>query len=241
MVANYSLRDIKVLYAVYLGYTPPSFWAYVKESVVKGALGWIPGIVGVFARNFGYRFLFKKIEGLAVILQGVDFRGCPSIFLEDRVKLRKGVSIRSFYCHNTIHLGRNSSVHEYTIIKSKGGDIFIGENTFISSFVNISAVGNVYIGKNVMLANGCRIETGTHGFGNLNHPIKEQKVESHGINIGDDCWLGAGVKVMDNVTVGQGSVLGAGSVVTRDVPPYSIAVGVPARLIKKRDGEFLEK
>ena len=228
--------DMKELYAVYLGYRPASFWAYLKESIIKGLLGWVPGILGVIVRNLGYRFVLKKVGRFAMILKGVDLRGCPSISLDDRVKLRKNISIRSCYSRNHIHFGRNSSVHEYTIIKSKGGDIYIGENTFISSFVNISAVGNIHIGKNVMLANGCRIETGTHGFGNLDHPIKEQPVESRGINIGDDCWLGAGVKVMDNVTVGQGSIVGAGSVVTRDVPPYSIVAGVPARLIKKRMG-----
>lgn len=226
--------DMKELYAVYLGYRPASFWAYLKESIIEGFLGWVPGIIGVLVRNLGYRFVLKKMGRFSMILKGVDLRGCSSISLDEKVKLRKYMSIRVFYSHNTIKLGRNSSVHEYSIIKSKGGDVFIGENTFISSFVNISAVGNIYIGKNVMLANGCRIETGTHGFGNFDHPIKEQLAESRGINIEDDCWLGAGVKVVDNVTIGQGSVIGAGSVVTKNLPPYSIAAGVPARLIKKR-------
>ena len=225
---------MKELYAVYLGYRPASFWAYLKESVIKGILGWVPGILGVFARNLGYRFVLKKVGRFAMILKGVDLRGCPSISLDERAKLRKNVSIRVFYSPNHIHLGYNTSVHEYAIIKSKGGDVFVDRNSFISSFVNISAVGNVHIGKNVMLANGCRLETGTHGLFDLDVPMKEQSTDSHGIFIGDDCWLGAGVKVVDNVRIGQGSVIGAGSVVTKDIPPFSIAAGVPARLLRKR-------
>jgi len=172
-----------------------------------------------------------------MILKGVDLRGCPSISLEDRVKLRKGVSIRSFNRHNHIHLAYNASVHEYAIIKSKGGDVFVDQNSFISSFVNISAAANVHIGKNVMLANGCRLETGTHGFADPDLPMKEQKGESQGISIGDDCWLGAGVTVVDKVRIGHGSVIGAGSVVTRDIPPFSIAAGAPAHVLRKRIGQ----
>jgi acetyltransferase-like isoleucine patch superfamily enzyme len=59
--------------------------------------------------------------------------------------------------------------------------------------------------------------------------------------IEDDCWLGDGVKVLDGVTIGRGSVIGAGAVVTKDIPPFSVAVGVPARVIKTRDGKELVK
>jgi acetyltransferase-like isoleucine patch superfamily enzyme len=59
--------------------------------------------------------------------------------------------------------------------------------------------------------------------------------------IEDDCWLGDGVKVLDGVTIGRGSVIGAGAVVTKDIPPFSVAVGVPARVIKSRDGKELVK
>lgn len=225
---------MKELYAVYLGYRPASFWAYFKESVIKGLLGWVPAIFGVFVRNLGYRFILKKVGRFAMILKGVDLRGCPSISLDEKVKLRKNVSIRVFYSHNRIHFGYNTSVHEYAIIKSKGGDVFVDRNSFISSFVNISAKGDVHIGKNVMLANGCRLETGTHGLLDLDVPMKEQSTESSGIFIGDDCWLGAGVKVVDNVKIGHGSVIGAGSVVTKDIPPFSIAAGAPAHVLRKR-------
>ena len=64
--------------------------------------------------------------------------------------------------------------------------------------------------------------------------IREQGLTTKGIEIGDDCWLGYGVKVLDGVTIGQGSIVGAGAVVTKNLPPYSIAVGVPAKVIGSR-------
>lgn len=72
-------------------------------------------------------------------------------------------------------------------------------------------------------------------------PIREQGVTREGIIIEDDCWLGSGVKVLDGVTIGKGCVIGANSVVTKDIPPYSVAVGAPARVIKKRGEKELSK
>lgn len=228
------VSDFKHMYAVYLGYRPASLPAYLCESIIKGLSAWVPGILGVLLRNRLYRLTLKKVGRLTMILKDVDLRGCPSISLEDRVKLRKGASIRVFSSQNHVHLAYNTSVHEFAIIKSKGGDVFVDENSFISSFVNISAAANVHIGKNVMLANGCRLETGTHGFADVQVPMKDQTGESQGITIEDDCWLGAGVTVVDKVVIGRGSVIGAGSVVTREIPPFSIAAGVPARVLRKR-------
>jgi acetyltransferase-like isoleucine patch superfamily enzyme len=234
------LEKLKDAYAVYLGYRPSSFWPYAKETLLKGALAWVPGIVGVFLRNLTYGLILGKIGPFCMIMKDVDLRGCPGIFLSSKVKLRMHASIRRSYARNRVILGNNASVHEYAVIKSRGGDIAIGDNTFVSSFVNIAAKGKVAIGRNVMLANGCRLETGTHGFDDIKLPIKQQEASSLGIVIEDDCWLGAGVVVVDNVRIGRGSVIGAGSVVTKNVPPYSIAVGVPARVLKTRtEGEVV--
>jgi acetyltransferase-like isoleucine patch superfamily enzyme len=73
------------------------------------------------------------------------------------------------------------------------------------------------------------------GFTDPNKKIREQGFNFKGIRIEDDCWLGSGVKVLDRVTIGRGSIIGAGAVVTKDIPPYSIAVGVPAKVIDSRD------
>jgi galactoside O-acetyltransferase len=73
-----------------------------------------------------------------------------------------------------------------------------------------------------------------HVFDDLQRPIREQGITAQGIVIEDDVWLGAGVTVVDGVTIGRGSIIGAGAVVTTDIPPYSIAVGIPAKPVKDR-------
>jgi acetyltransferase-like isoleucine patch superfamily enzyme len=73
-----------------------------------------------------------------------------------------------------------------------------------------------------------------HVFSDPDQTIMSQGLETKGIVIEDDCWLGTGVRVMDGVTIGKGCVIGAGAVVTKDIPPYSVAVGVPARVISQR-------
>ena len=73
-----------------------------------------------------------------------------------------------------------------------------------------------------------------HVYDDPQRPIREQGITAQGIVIEDDVWLGAGATVVDGVTIGRGSVIGAGAVVTTDMPPYSIAVGIPAKVVKDR-------
>ena len=75
---------------------------------------------------------------------------------------------------------------------------------------------------------------GVHGFSRTDIPIMEQHEEPRGVTIGDGCWLGAGVKVADGVSIGEESVLGAGSLVTRDIPAFSVAYGLPAKVARSR-------
>ena len=94
--------------------------------------------------------------------------------------------------------------------------------------------GEIFIGNNVLIGPYCILRAADHEFRNPNKLIKEQGHRSGRIVIEDDVWLGARVTVLKDVTIGKGSVIGAGSVVTKDIPPYSIAVGVPAKVIGKR-------
>jgi acetyltransferase-like isoleucine patch superfamily enzyme len=85
-----------------------------------------------------------------------------------------------------------------------------------------------------MIASHTGIYANNHNFADLTRPMNSQGVTSKGIVIENDCWLGTGVKVLDGVRIGRGSIIGAGAVVTKDIPPYSIAVGVPAKVIGQR-------
>ncbi|HXB16809.1 MAG TPA: acyltransferase [Solirubrobacteraceae bacterium] len=109
----------------------------------------------------------------------------------------------------------------------------IGEGTFLNRNVMVASQQLVEIGAHCMLANGCFVSDASHRFDDLERPVTWQGFESKGPSrIGDNCWLGVGVVVTSGVTVGERCVIGANSVVTRDIPPYSIAAGAPARVLR---------
>jgi acetyltransferase-like isoleucine patch superfamily enzyme len=110
----------------------------------------------------------------------------------------------------------------------------IGEGTFLNLGVMVAAVALVEIGSHCMLANGCFVTDGNHRFDDPSQPVTWQGFSSKGATrIGDNVWCGANVVVTSGVTIGERCVIGANSVVTRDIPPYSIAAGSPARVVRE--------
>ncbi|HSO98208.1 MAG TPA: acyltransferase [Solirubrobacteraceae bacterium] len=115
--------------------------------------------------------------------------------------------------------------------------ITIGAGTFLNQGVMIASAELVEIGEHCMFANGCFVTDSSHRFDDLTQPITWQGFTSKGpTRIGDNVWCGAHVVVTSGVTIGRRSVIGANSVVTRDIPPYSIAAGSPAKVIRRIDG-----
>jgi acetyltransferase-like isoleucine patch superfamily enzyme len=113
------------------------------------------------------------------------------------------------------------------------GRIRLGEGTFLNLGVQIAAVELVDIGAHCMLANGCFVSDGSHRFDDPRRPVPWQGFTTKGpTRIGDNTWCGAHVVVTSGVTIGERCVIGANSVVTRDLPPFSIAAGVPARVLR---------
>lgn len=141
----------------------------------------------------------------------------------------------------SITLGAECGVGDFAYVVSMGGDIVIGAQSGIQLFCILFGHGGVTIGKYVRIAPQTIIIASNHNFDRLDIPICRQGETSKGIVIEDDVWIGAGCKILDGVTIGQGSVIGAGSVVSRSIPPYSVAMGVPARVIRRRgEGKELE-
>ncbi len=136
--------------------------------------------------------------------------------------------------HDSISIGANSYIHKGALICSYGGSIRIGSGAGINPYCVIYGHGGLEIGNNVMIAAHSVIIPANHNFGRLDLPMSLQGLSCKGIVIGDDVWMGARVTVLDGVTIGRGAVIGAGSVVTRDVPEHAIAVGVPARVVGSR-------
>ncbi|AXH11883.1 acyltransferase [Halarcobacter bivalviorum] len=114
-------------------------------------------------------------------------------------------------------------------------NISIGKNSTLNQGVIIDGFGGVKIGEGVRIASGSVINTADHNFEDPKEFIYKQGYICAGVTIEDDVWIGANVCINKGVTIGKGSVVGGGSVVTKNIPPYSIAVGVPAKVVKKRN------
>ena len=136
-----------------------------------------------------------------------------------------------------IELKKHAVIHENVFIESgQGGELIMDEHSSIhpNSFI-MAYCGTIKIGKRVMIASNCALYPYDHGI-ELSRPIADQPLTSKGpIVIGDNAWLGTRVIVLSGVNIGKGAVIGAGSVVTKDVPDYAIAVGNPAKVVKIRE------
>ena len=135
-----------------------------------------------------------------------------------------------------VEIGDNVHIHRDTIIQTgSGGTLTIGEGTHIQPRCQFSAYkGPITIGLHAEIAPACAFYPYDHGMAS-GLSVREQQLKTKGgIRLEDDVWLGYGVVVLDGVCIGRGAVIGAGSVVTSDIPENGIAVGNPARIIRTR-------
>lgn len=149
------------------------------------------------------------------------------------VLIESNVVIRRQYGGN-IRIGDNCYISCGVQLLTHGGDINIGNNCTINPMTVIYGQGGVDIGNNVRIAAHCVIVPSNHIFRETTIPIYKQGLSKKGIIISNDVWLGAGVKVLDGVTIGEGCVVGANSVVNKSLDPYGVYVGIPAKKIKSR-------
>ncbi|MEH2066876.1 MAG: acyltransferase [Nostoc sp.] len=215
-----------------------------QELLVTTVLGDIPTVIlGPKLRNLGYRTIFAQIGSPVYIQNGVEFNGTSCIEIGNGVYIFQGVRMDARGDkNNRIRLGNRVAIERYTDIGCLSDTyIHIDEDTFIGPNVCIEGPGDIKIGKHCMIAAHSGIYANNHNFADPIEPMKYQGVTCKGIVIEDDCWLGHGVTVLDGVTIGRGCVIGAGAVVNKDIPPFSVAVGIPARVIKKRIGKDLAK
>lgn len=136
---------------------------------------------------------------------------------------------------NMFSLGTGSTIEDFSTINNGVGDVRIGKHSRVG-MANV-IIGPVQIGNNVILAQNIVMSGLNHSYEDINLPIHKQPVTTAPIVIEDECWIGANAVVTAGVTIGKHSVIAAGAVVTKSIPPYSIAVGNPARIIKQYDSE----
>jgi len=134
-----------------------------------------------------------------------------------------------------LSLGADCELSQGVELNPWGGSIHLGRRVFIGPYSVIYGHGGVEVGDSTLLAMHCCILSSNHTVPGRTHQIRDEPDILLPTKIGRDVWLGAGVIVLGGVKIGDGCVVGAGSVVTHDLPDYSIAVGVPARVTGQRD------
>jgi acetyltransferase-like isoleucine patch superfamily enzyme len=147
-----------------------------------------------------------------------------------------------------IKIGKNSKLLHNTDIHAIRNyyaeykpSIEIGEGTQIGPYNSIASINKILIGNNVLFGPHIHITDHSHAYQDITKPIMHQPAFSKGpIIIEDDCWLGFGCHILSGVSIGKHTVIGANSVVTNDIPSFSVAVGIPAKIIKTFDFETRE-
>lgn len=146
-------------------------------------------------------------------------------------------SFLSFSC-GSISIGTNCLIHSGSIMATYGGKIILSDQVSINPGTIIYGHGGISIGKMTRIAANCTLIAANHNFNQTDKPIMDQGLSTKGIFIDDDVWIGTRCVVLDGVRVGKGSVIAAGAVVTKDVEPYSVVAGVPAKLLKFRQKQM---
>jgi len=227
----------------YIAGQSTSVGAYLLEQLLFFGLAWMPSLIGVGLRALAYKLILNS-KGLPAIENNVRIAQARNVTLGENVYLDNGVYLHA--CPQGIHIGDNvfvmhhTELHVYNFRDLPQSGIWIGDHCFIGEFTIVRGQGGVQLGDSVLVAPGAKILAVNHLFGDVTQPVMAQGIEGRGIVIEDGAWIGGGAVVLDGVRVGQGAVVGAGAVVTGDVPPFSVAVGSPARVVK-RYGESAEK
>ena len=174
--------------------------------------GWVPTPLGMLARLFAWHFLFKQ---------------CGQV--------RFGTSLSILGAHN-IALGNGVRLGRGVILSAQDGEMHLQDRVSISAYAHVSADnGAISIGCCTAIGPGVVIRAANHSFSKRDLPIMDQGHTRGTIVIEDDVWIGANCVLTANIHIGKGAIVGAGAVVTHDVPAYTIVGGGPAKVIGHRD------
>jgi len=161
-----------------------------------------------------------------------DFRLSDLASVGENVVVEKGALILK---PERVKIGSNVYIGHYAILRGYDrSEMVIGDDVWIGQFCYFNGAGGIEIGSRVGIGPGVKIMSSKHGEEGRKVPVLMCDLEFAGVTIEDDCDLGMGAIILPGVTVGRGSQVGAGAVVTRDVEPYAIVAGVPARKIGER-------
>jgi len=212
-----------------------NFWYFLEYEFIIFFVSWLPGALGLFLRSELYPSIIGKVGKGVVFGRGITLRHPRKIKIGDNTIIDDGCVLDAKGAHNEgITIGRGVYIGRNTIIYCKDGDIVLEDRVNIGHNSMIFSSNKVFVGKETLIAAYFYAMSGGSYDYTSNKKVINQSGYSKGPTIiGDNCWFGGKVVVADGVSVGRNSVIGAGAVVLKDIPEYSVAVGIPAQVIKK--------
>jgi acetyltransferase-like isoleucine patch superfamily enzyme len=184
-----------------------------------------------------YRLRLGALGRGCRIESGVSLQYPGRIRIGDGTGIGRNVTLRANTDQSPgIELGKGVSINDAVVINANRGRVTLGDRSWLGPFCLIYGNGGVAIGRNVLVAGHSSINTVSHSAERCDIPVNDQPVVIDPVVIEDDVWIGLNAVVLQGVTIGHGSIVGAGAVVTKSIPPWSIAVGVPAQVIGRRQG-----
>lgn len=185
-----------------------------------------------------YSFIYKLFGSLNRKVRGVIFllKYYPYVEFENIPNIQRNVRINLFNNKRRLKIIFSSGVAINSDVLIQGsGTLTIGKNSYVGSYSVIGVNEKISIGANVMISQHVSIRDTDHVFNRVDIPMNQQGIMTSPIIIEDDVWIAHGVIITKGVVIGEGSIVAGGAVVTKDVPPYAIVAGVPAKIIKYRN------
>lgn len=199
---------------------------------------WRTGIKAL--RGLCRRLFFKEVHGILLMGRHVQISHGKHIRVGKGVKFEDYSEIHGL-CSEELVFGDYVTISRGVMIRPSsyygrdlGKGLAIGEHSSIGPYGYVGCSGKITIGKNVMFGPKCSLFAENHVFSDTDATIKSQGVSQKGIVVEDNCWIGSNVIILDGVTIGKGSVIGAGTLVTKDVSPGSIIIDKRMKVIQNR-------
>lgn len=195
------------------------------------------GAAGIVLRRFFYTYIFQDFGRNVTVGRGVTIRGAGKIRIGDNVMIDDGCVLDARGEGTEIVIGDDVILSGATVVRARNAELHIGRGCSIGRNCLLGTDRKLLVGEEVLLgAYTYLCAGGVHRFDGPEVSVLSQGIlESEGIEVGDGAWLGARTTVLDGVTIGRGTVVGAHSMVNRSLPEMSIAFGSPARVRKKRE------
>jgi acetyltransferase-like isoleucine patch superfamily enzyme len=213
----------------------PGWVALIKYELIVTFTQGCPGALGLALRKALYPALLGSCGRNVIFGQNVVLRHphkihiASDVVIDDNCLLdAKGDSNRGIRIGNGVFVGRN------TILSCKNGDIELADGANIGFNCELFSASRVSVGAGVLMAAYSYVIGGDHDFSDPSKSVLAQERTSKGVTIGAGVWIGAGAKIFDGVSIGEHAVIGASAVVREEIPPYAIAVGIPARVVSSR-------